>query len=109
MRSEVEVLPSDIGLSEVSERLLGVLSPDQPGLPRDFETLKAVVATAVKGLLHGSLAQLTQVLYRLDVSETTVAQIFEEATVESLHHDLADLMIEREIVRIRQLRAFEVY
>ena len=104
------ILPDDIVLSDL---IAGVLRYFQwsdevsSGDPSTLPQLEEVVAFRVRHLLDHNLERLTQLFYRFDVSESAIDALFADCPTDQLPEGLADILIQREIARIRSRRRFE--
>jgi len=100
----------DIPFPELAEGVLGYFTwPDEvaSGLPAGMRQLREAVAFRVADLLDRNLERLTQLFYRIDVPEKAVDAVFAEYAADDLADGIADLLIAREVARIRTRREFE--
>ena len=81
--------------TEIQE-LTGISHPEDGNDEKVF----ILLCEAINGLLASSDERLMQVLYRLDVPENKVRQVFKEALPENWPADLARLILEREKERL---------
>jgi len=59
------------------------------------------LAMLIGHLIQGNFEKLCQAMYRLDVSESKFHQIMTEKPTEEIPSSLADLVIERELQKVR--------
>lgn len=72
----------------------------------DFIELKKLLSAKVLQLLKTDMNQLLNILYRLDVSEAKVKQAFKLLSEEDIAEQLAELIIQREIVKVEIRRRY---
>lgn len=68
---------------------------------QSYDELVEHVADHVRGLLAQNTEKLFQIFYLLDVSEAKVKTTIDNATGPGVYSDLAKLIIERELQRIK--------
>lgn len=105
---ESEMTQSD-ELPETLTSLSAALGLDTRQLPTSIQRMTlddvlAFVAVHVDRLLKDSPGLLMSILYRIDVPERRVRDVFESAPYDNLAVQLADLMIERELQKVRTRR-----
>lgn len=89
-------------------RSLGV-EPDAALERADRLTLDDVrrfVAEHVARLLDRNPSLLMHVLYRVDVAERDVQRVFDESGADEIAPRLADLLVERQLQKLRTRRAY---
>ena len=71
----------------------------------NFEELKKYLTEKIAFLLENKYDTLVNILYKIDVNEVKLAELFSGKNTESIPEKLAELIIERQIqkVRFRQL------
>lgn len=74
--------------------------------PLTLHEVRLFVASHVERLLQSKPEHLMSILYRIDVPERRVRLIFENAAYENLPMQLADLMVERQLQKIRTRRRY---
>jgi plasmid maintenance system killer protein len=95
-----------IEVQEVSENITSVFSRfglDLPLSPNDVENLnqlKIYLAEKLKDLLDNNFSLLVNTLYRIDVSEEKLNELFGSKNRVSIPSTLADLIIERQLQKI---------
>jgi hypothetical protein len=67
----------------------------------NFEALKAYLTEKLSYLLDNKYDKLVNVLYRIDVNEEKLAKLFADTNREFIPAALADLIIERQIQKIK--------
>ena len=91
-------------LVQVAETL-SVTVPDADGAP-DWAAVRQYVTDEVAVLLDRNPAMLMHILYRVDVAEPKVKQVFAESPPTALATDLADLLIARQLEKVRLRRRY---
>jgi hypothetical protein len=95
---------------EENEQLAGLINKDlgdmTPGLVissglTDRSLIREQLALVIAALLQDNFERLCQAMYRLDVSEARFHQVLTEAPVEDIPFAIADLVIEREMQKVR--------
>ena len=95
-----------IEVQEVSENITSVFSRfglDLPLSPNDVENLSQLriyLAEKLKDLLDNNFSLLVNTLYRIDVSEEKLNELFGSKNRVSIPAALADLIIERQLQKI---------
>jgi hypothetical protein len=89
----VSLINNDLGSLE--ESLLIPVS----GLDRD--SIREKLALLIAHLMQNHFERLCQAMYRLDVSEAKFNQAMNENPVEEIPYAIADLVIEREMQKVR--------
>ena len=95
-----------IEVQEVSENITSVFSRfglDLPLSPNDVENLNQLtiyLAEKLKDLLDNNFSLLVNTLYRIDVSEEKLNELFGSKNRVSIPSTLADLIIERQLQKI---------
>ena len=67
----------------------------------DRNTIREKLAILISHLMQDNFERLCQAMYRLDVSETKFDQVMNEKPVEEIPYAVADLVIEREMQKVR--------
>jgi hypothetical protein len=67
----------------------------------DFNLLREKLAIVIGNMIHDDFEKLCQAMYRLDVSESKFHQILTEKPSTEIPLYLADLVIERELQKVR--------
>lgn len=67
----------------------------------DRNIIREQLAFVIAKLLEKNFERLCQAMYRLDVSETKFHQVLHEKTAEEIPYGIADLVIERELQKIK--------
>ena len=73
-----------------------------------LEDVRAFLIDRINNLIKNNMGLLMSALYRIDVSEQAVNQIFATASPEQIASALADLIIERQIQKIRIRERYKV-
>ena len=95
-----------IEVQEVSENITSVFSRfglDLPLSPNDVENLSQLriyLAEKLKDLLDNNFSLLVNTLYRIDVSEEKLNELFGSKNRAPIPTALADLIIERQLLKI---------
>jgi len=95
-----------IEVQEVSENITSVFSRfglDLPLSPNDVENLSQLriyLAEKLKDLLDNNFSLLVNTLYRIDVSEEKLNELFGSKNRANIPEALADLIIERQLQKI---------
>lgn len=84
-------------LAPLEERL-------EAGGPVSLAEVKAYLIEHITRLLDRNPAMLLSILYRIDVAEGDVKRVFEEAAPPRVPDELADLIIERQLQKVRTRR-----
>jgi hypothetical protein len=63
--------------------------------------IREKLAIIISHLMQSNFEKLCQAMYRLDVSETRFDRVMNEKTPEEIPHAVADLVIEREMQKVR--------
>ena len=71
-----------------------------------LEDVRRFLILQIEALLNRNLSLLMHILYRVDVAERAVKEAFSTATPEELPGVLADLLIERQLAKLRTRRAY---
>jgi hypothetical protein len=72
----------------------------------DLEAVRRFLAGKVAELLDRNPAMLMSILYRVDVAERDVKRALAEESPESMPRCLADLLIERQLQKLRLRRQY---
>jgi hypothetical protein len=72
-----------------------------------IHVLRNILAEKLNELLQNNFEKLRFFLYRVDIPEETVARLYTETNRSDLHFKLADLIIEREMQKVRTRLAYE--
>jgi hypothetical protein len=90
IRSAVEKMGVAFDLPEVGE----AIAPDDM-----LATVRAALVDRIIYLLNSNPERLMAILYRIDVSEPRVNEIFSHALPPDIPEQIADLVIERQIAK----------
>jgi hypothetical protein len=87
------------------------IAKDTPLLNSDdlgrIHLLRNILAERLNEMLQNNFEKLRFYLYRIDIPEETVARLYTETNRSDLHFKLADLIIEREMQKVRTRLAYE--
>lgn len=72
------------------------------GITRD--ELRNLIAARLRVVIDHQFSRLAQILYQVDVDESRVAQVFNSTPVTDVPEALADLIIERSLLRLELRR-----
>lgn len=78
----------------------------QPGTALSLEDVRRYLIQQIINLLYKNPAMLMSILYRVDVAEWDVKRVFADASPSELPDRLADLLIERQIQKLRIRRQY---
>src|SRR5436190_10084265 len=95
---------------EEKQELIQVLNVDFPiNLPAEagMDQLHAALSQYINQLIVHNFTQLINLLYRLDVSEKKLEQWLLENTAEDAGKIIADLIIERQLQKIKSRKEFK--
>ena len=67
----------------------------------DRNMIREKLAIIIGHMMQGNFERLCQAMYRLDVSEAKFDRIMNENPIEELPYAIADLVIEREMQKVR--------
>jgi hypothetical protein len=67
----------------------------------DLNMIREKLAILIEHMLQDNFEKLCQAMYRLDVSETKFHQVMTEQPFENIPSSIADLIIEREMQKVR--------
>jgi len=81
---------------------IGVAIPNSASL----DDLKVILASKFNELINSDFNHLVQLLYRIDVSETKLKQVLEQNEGRDTAGLLADLVIERQLEKIRSRQQY---
>lgn len=79
------------------------------GLPlkqKGYKEWKNQLAEKINSLLIGDFDKLISILYRMDVSESKLKQLLKESPARDAAMIIADLMIERQVQKIKSRQQF---
>lgn len=104
-------MPDDELLPDTLEALSQALAASGSALPArpeplTLEAVRAFLIERIAALLDGNPALLMHVLYRVDVAEREVRRVFAERSPADVPGDLADLLIERQLQKLRTRRRY---
>ena len=85
---------------------LKALSPSIGEGAFSFEYFQRLLEEKIRDLLDYDPERLFQLLYRIDVDERKVKQLFEHAAAEEIPHELANLMIKRQMQKVYYRKKF---
>ena len=69
--------------------------------PADLEAVKSYLTKVISYLLDKDMNRLLNIFYRIDLREDKVRTILTQAPVETIAAQLAELVIEREMEKVR--------
>ncbi len=72
----------------------------------NLSTLRDTVAERIREIVDNQFGRLPALLYRFDVDEHRVKEIFQKTPVVSIPEALADLIIERSLLRMKTRREY---
>ena len=94
-----------------NEQLAGLINKDLGGIEDtmiipvgagiDRDVIRDKLAFLVAHLMQNNFEKLCQAMYRLDVSESKFDRAMNENPVEEIPYAIADLVIEREMQKVR--------
>lgn len=96
--------------AEENEQLAGLINKDLGGPEEglviatgiaDRNIIREKLAILVAHLMENNFEKLCQAMYRLDVSEAKFDQVMNEKPIEEIPYSIADLVIEREMQKVR--------
>lgn len=90
-------------LEQLTGAALPALMPEQ----QDWSALRTAVAQQVNWLIVNDLNSLIQLLYRVDISEPRLKFLLQEKVGEDASYIIADLLIERQLQKIKTREAFK--
>jgi hypothetical protein len=93
------VLEQNFGMSTISDQEKALLDVQ--------EQLTAMLAQRVSFFIRTSMDKLLQAFYRLDLSDQDVDQAFDLGDVNKVSRRLAELIIERQLKKIRYAQEFK--
>ncbi|MBN8786223.1 MAG: hypothetical protein J0I84_03985 [Terrimonas sp.] len=71
------------------------------------EKLKYIIAERVNDLIQHDFAQLTQLLYRIDINEARLKKLLNEAGEKDAAGIIAELIIERQVEKFESRKQFK--
>ncbi|PVD51060.1 hypothetical protein DC498_16720 [Terrimonas sp.] len=71
------------------------------------EKLKHIIAERVNDLIQHDFAQLTQLLYRIDINEARLKKLLNEAGEKDAAGIIAELIIERQVEKLESREQFK--
>jgi hypothetical protein len=93
-----------------NEQLAGLINKDLGSLEEnlvipvsglDRNVIREKLAVLIAHLIQNNFEKLCQAMYRLDVSEAKFDRVMNEKPVEEIPYAIADLVIEREMQKVR--------
>jgi hypothetical protein len=72
-----------------------------------LHTLRTLLAARVDELLQSNFEKLRHFLYRIDIPEKEVARLYAETNRSDLHFKLADVIIDREMQKVKTRALYE--
>lgn len=95
-------------LPAITETLVVAETPDaeQEALSSVLQSLRAELASRVEAMLIHRRELLLSLLYRIDVKESLVVDAFRSAPHGEIATRLADLIIDRQLEKVRSRRAY---
>lgn len=97
-------------IKEENELLTGLINKDLGGLGQelvlasglpDRQAIREQLAFVIARLMEENFERLCQAMYRLDVSEAKFDEVLTQKPLEEIPHAIADLVIEREMQKVR--------
>ena len=99
-----------VNINEENEQLTHLINKDfgdpeedlviATGVP-DRDLLREKLAFIIAHLMEHNFERLCQAMYRLDVSETRFDRVMKETPLTDIPYAIADLVIERELQKVR--------
>lgn len=71
------------------------------------EKVKQLISERVNYLIQHDFAQLTQLLYRIDINETKLKKLLSEAEEKDAADIIAELIIERQIQKLESRKLYK--
>ncbi|MFT3748671.1 MAG: hypothetical protein QM768_10155 [Agriterribacter sp.] len=71
------------------------------------EKLKYIIAERVNDLIQHDFAQLTQLLYRIDINEARLKKLLNETGGKDAAEIIAELIIERQVEKLEIMKTFK--
>ena len=90
---------------EIKSFLTKELGLEIPG--NDFEQIQRLLSETVNQLILTDLQRLINLLYRIDISEVRLRQLMKENTDQDAGKIIADLIIERQLEKIKMREKFK--
>ncbi|MFI5211571.1 MAG: hypothetical protein ACHQIH_01705 [Ignavibacteria bacterium] len=72
-----------------------------------IDTLVKMLSVRIRELLEKNLEKLVSIMYRIDLNQAKVDKIFENISKDEIAYQLAVLIIERQIEKIRTRRLYK--
>jgi hypothetical protein len=72
-----------------------------------FETLRDLLGIRIRELLDKNLEKLVSIMYRIDLNQAKVDRIFENVSKDEIALQLAVLIIERQMEKVRTRRLYK--
>lgn len=72
-----------------------------------FETLRDLLGMRIRELLDKNLEKLVSIMYRIDLNQEKVDRIFENISKDEIAFQLAVLIIERQMEKVRTRRLYK--
>ncbi|MCF8354772.1 MAG: hypothetical protein K9H48_09990 [Melioribacteraceae bacterium] len=90
------------------EKLENDFSIQTDSLPQksDLEEIRSFLRLRVKQMMSGNYQRFLNNLYRIDISESKVSKVFADKTILDKPAAIADLIIERQLQRIKTQRLY---
>lgn len=94
--------------AEAAAALIRVFDTDapEPGESMSMADVRAYLVAQITRLLDRNVAMLMSILYRVDVAEEDVMRVITETAPAGVAGEIADLMIERQLQKIRIRRQY---
>lgn len=92
-------VPSDSIVLSAANKIAIAFDLDDAALSTSLDIIREALADRIVQLLNSNPERLMMVLYRIDVSETRVNEIFNTALPPDVAELLADLIIERQLAK----------
>lgn len=72
-----------------------------------IESLVKLLSVRIRELLDRNLEKLVSIMYRIDLNQSKVDKIFENISKDDIAYQLAVLIIERQIEKVRTRRLYK--
>ena len=82
------------------------ISPDQTGI-ESYDSLKEYLTQKVAELMDNDFERFLNSLYRIDINERKIKEVLIDKNILSIPGKITDLIIERQIERIKYQRMYK--
>lgn len=72
-----------------------------------IESLVKLLSLRIRELLDRNLEKLVSIMYRIDLNQAKVDKIFENTSKDEIAYQLSELIIERQIEKVRTRRLYK--